>query len=347
MKIEKLKIEKLDLSKIERILIIKLRAIGDVLLSTPVIKNLKDNFPNAEIDFLSEPPSEDILKGNPDLSNVIIFGRREKGYLKFLYSLKKRKYDLVIDLFCNPRSAQMAFSTRARYRVGYSFRLRKYAYNVLLQSRSNEVHNVDFNLDALRALGLTVTQRTPALKVSSEDEKFAQEFFKREFKEGDRIVGINAGGGWEAKLWGLSNFAELADRLIENCNFKIIIFWGPGQNQIFESLKKMMRYDPVIAPPTSLKEMAALQKKCEFIVSNDSGPMHIAAAVGAPTLGIFGPTRTDLQGPVGDGCTTVVKEGLNCLGCNLTVCKIGNMCMSDLSVDEVYNKIIKWRKILC
>jgi lipopolysaccharide heptosyltransferase II len=345
MKIEKLKIQKIDLSKVEKILVIKLRAIGDVLLSTPVIKNLKNNFPNASIDFLTEPQSTDILKGNSYLNDVIIFGRKEKGYLRFLNSLKKRKYDLVIDLFCNPRSAQMAFSTRATYRVGYSFRLRKYAYNVLLKSRSNEVHNVDFNLDALRALGLNVNQRIPVLQIGSTETEFAREFFKKEFLEGDKIVGLNAGGGWEAKLWGLPKFAELADRLIENYNYRVLIFWGPGQEQIHETLKKMMRYKPVIAPATSLKEMAALQKKCEFIVSNDSGPMHIAASVGVPTMGIFGPTRTDLQGPVGEDCVTVIKEGLVCLGCNLTVCKIGNMCMTDLSVDDVLNKIIKWRKI--
>ncbi len=345
MKIEKLKIQKLDLSNVNRILVIKLRAIGDVLLSTPVIKSLRENFPEAEIDFLTEPQSEDILKGNAYVNNVIIFGRKEKRYLKFLFSLKRRNYDLVIDLFCNPRSAQMAFFTRAPLRVGYSFRLRRYAYNVLLRSRSNDVHNVDFNLDALRALGLKISDRIPSLNIEPAEEEFARKFFKNNFSDGDRVIGINAGGGWEAKLWGLHKFAELADRLVENFNFKILIFWGPGQVQIYETIKSMMRYDPVIAPSTKLKEMAALQKRCEFVISNDSGPMHIAASVSTPTLGIFGPTKPHLQGPVGGECTTIVKEGLNCLGCNLTVCKIGNLCMTELSVDDVYNKIIKWRKI--
>jgi len=345
MRIEKLKVDKLDLSGVQKILVIKLRAIGDVLLSTPVIKNLKENFPKADIDFLSEPQSEGILKGNPYLNNVIIFGRREKGYLKFLYSLKDRKYDLVIDLFCNPRSAQMAFATRSKYRVGYSFRLRRYAYNVLLESRSSEVHNVDFNLDALRALGLKIIQKNPVLKISPVEDDYAREVFKKYFNDNDKVVGINAGGGWEAKLWGLQKFAELADRLIEECNKKIIIFWGPGQEEIYANIQKMMRYKPVIAPQTSLREMAALQKRCEFIISNDSGPMHISASVGVPTLGIFGPTNPKLQGPFGDNCATIVKEGLNCLGCNLTKCNIGNMCMADLTVDEVYNKIITWRKI--
>jgi len=345
MKIEKLKISNIDLSKVKRILVIKLRAVGDVLLTTPVIRNLKENFPEAEIDFLTEPLSEDILKSNSFLNNLIVFGRREKGYLKFLLSLKKKNYDLVIDLFCNPRSAQMTFATRAKYRVGYSFRLRRYAYNVLLKSRGHEVHNVDFNLDALRALGLKVNHGIPVLQITPRELDLAREFFRKNFSENDKIIGINAGGGWEAKLWGLKKFAELSDRLIENYDYKVLIFWGPGQIQIYENLKKMMRYEPFIAPPTSLREMAALQKRCDFVISNDSGPMHISAAVGTPTIGIFGPTNPKLQGPVGEGCMTIVKEGLSCLGCNLTACKIGNLCMTELSVDDVLNKIIIWRKI--
>lgn len=345
MKIEKLKIRQPDLSSIKRILVIKLRAIGDVLLSTAVVQNLKENFKDAKIDFLTEPMSADLLKCNPFVNDLILFGRKEKGYIKFLISLKQKKYDLVIDLFCNPRSAQMAFATRAKYRVGYSFRLRRYAYNILLKSRSNEVHNVDFNLDTLRALGLKVGNRNPYIHLTQRENDFARETFKKYFNENDRVVGINAGGGWEAKLWGLKKFAELGDRLIESYGYKIIVFWGPGQEPIFEALKEMMRYTPVIAPPTTLREMAALQKKCDFVVSNDSGPMHISAAVGTPTIGIFGPTKPHLQGPVGEGCITIVKEGLPCLGCNLTKCNIGNMCMTDLTVDEVLNKILIWRKI--
>ena len=345
MKIKKLKVKNIDLSTIEKILVIKLRAIGDVLLSTPVIHNLRDAFPNAQLDFLVEPLSVNILLGNPHISNIILFSRGERSYFSFLRSLKEKKYDLVIDLFCNPRSAQMTYFTRAKYRVGYAFRLRKYAYNILLQSRSDKVHNIDFNIDALRALDINVKHKLPELYLSKSDNDFADDFYRRTFKDNDIVFGINAGGGWGSKLWGLPKYAELADKIIESFNYKVLVFWGPGQEQMCETLKSLMRHEPIITPPTTLKYVAALQKKCKFIISNDSGPMHIAACMGIPTLGIFGPTRPFTARPIGNNCTVIVKEGLDCLGCNLTSCKSGNKCMTDLSVDEVYKKVLEWQNL--
>lgn len=331
--------------EIRKVLIIKLRAIGDVLISTAILPNLRNFFKESEIHFLTEPQSEDILKYNKYIDKLIVFGRKQKGYLKFLFELKKQKYDLVIDLFCNPRSAQMTFATQSKYRVGYAFRLRKYAYNILIKSRGHIVHNVDFNLDTLRALTIPLISRKPLLFFGSNEHEFANNFFKKELKDNDKVVGINAGGGWKSKLWDLEKFAELADRLIDNFGYKVIIFWGPGQTNIYKSISSFMKNKPIIPPITTLLEQAALQKRCDFIISNDSGPMHIASALGVPTLGIFGPTRPQFQGPLGDDSTTIVKEGLSCLGCNLTECKIGNLCMKNLSVDEVYKKIIQWRKL--
>lgn len=345
MLIQKKKVNNIDLKGINKVLVIKLRAIGDVLISTTILPNLKNRFPNAKIHFLTEPQSGALLKYNPFIDNLITFGRKESGYLKFLLRLRKEKYDIVFDLFCNPRSAQMTFATKARYRVGYSFRLRRYAYNILLKSRSDIVHNVDFNLDELRALGIDVVSRLPVLYISEIEESFAENFLQAKTKKGDRIIGINAGGGWEAKLWNLEKFAQLADKLMDDFGFKVIIFWGPGQGNIYKKIQSMMNNTPIIPPPTTLLELAALQKRCEFIISNDSGPMHIGAAIGTPTLGIFGPTKPQLQGPLGENCTTIVKSGLECLGCNLTKCNIGNLCMNTLTVEEVYHKIIEWQKL--
>jgi len=345
MYIQKQKVKNIDLKKINKILVIKLRAIGDVLISTSVLPNLKNKFPNAEIHFLTEPQSGALLKYNPFIDKLIIFGRKDKGYLKFLLKLRKEKYDLVFDLFCNPRSAQMTFATKAKYRIGYSFRLRKYAYNVLLKSRSDYVHNVDFNLDELRALDIDIINRLPILKISELEENFAENFYLNIVQNSDEIIGINAGGGWESKLWNLEKFAHLADMLIDNFGFKVIIFWGPNQEYIFKKIKNLMKNTPIIPPSTTLLELAALQKRCKFIISNDSGPMHIGAAIGTPTLGIFGPTKPQLQGPLGENCTTIVKSDLECLGCNLTKCNIGNLCMNTLTVEEVYHKIIEWQKL--
>jgi lipopolysaccharide heptosyltransferase II len=345
MKVEILKFKEIDKNSIKKLLIIKLRAIGDVLLSTPVIENLRNYFPDARIDFLTEPQSSQILEGNPFLNNIILFGRKQKGFISFLNKLRKEKYDIVFDLFCNPRSAQITYFSRARYRVGYAFKLRKYAYNILLKSRSDEVHNIDFNLDTLRALDIKTEKQLPYFPIGQKEEEMAERFFKSKFNGSKLIVGINTGGGWESKLWGFHKFAELCDKLIERLDARILLFWGPNQEYIYERIKELMHYDLIIAPPTTLKEMASLHKRCSFVVSNDSGPMHIAAAVGTPTLGIFGPTSPFHQGPVAENCTTIVKKEISCLGCNLTKCNIGNLCMSELTVNEVFDKIIEWQNI--
>jgi heptosyltransferase III len=335
----------INFSEIKKILLIKLRGIGDVLLSTPVIENLRKRFPDAQIDFLTEPPSKDIISDNPFLSNSLIFGRYQKGVLKFILDLRKAKYDLIIDLFGNPRSAIMTFLANSKYRVGYSYRNRRYAYNILLKSESDLLHNIDFNLYVLKALDIPVNDRNLNIFIKEKDKIFAEKFFKDNFSNANLVIGINAGGGWETRMWGFHKFAELSDRLIENFGAKILLFWGPGEEYIYQRIRESMHYEPVIAPITNLKEMSALYRRCSFVVSNNSGPMHIADASGTPILGIFGPTSPFHQGPVGKDCITMVKEGLDCLGCSLLKCPIGNICMTGLSVDEVYNKIVTWKNL--
>ena len=327
--------------EIKKILVIKLRAIGDVLLSTPVLKNLRHNFKDAEIDFLTEPPSREIIEGNPYVDNLIIFDRGDKSLGRFL-NLRCKNYDLVIDLFCNPRSALMTFISGARYRVGYAFRGRGYAYNIKLKPREEVHHNVEFNLDALRALGLEIIDENPYLPIDESAENFAEKFFNENDLKNKLTVALIPTGTWETKRWGLEKFAELGDIVAENFNAKILIIWGNEKE--FEEAKKLLSFmttKPIILPRTSLKQLGAILKRCSFTIANDSGPMHISAVVGTPTLGIFGPTNPHAQGPFGEKHLWVRNEEIDCLGCNLTKCPIGNKCMSELKVETVYSAFLK------
>lgn len=327
--------------RIGKILVIKLRAIGDVLLSTVVLKNLRHNFPSAKIDFLTEPPSKDIIDGNPFVDELIIF-EREKNSLKKFYELRKRKYDLVIDLFCNPRSALMTFITGAKYRVGYAFRGRGYAYNIKLKPRKEVYHNVEFNLDALRFIGLEIIDKEIYMPIKEEDENFAEKFWKENNLNGKTVIALNPSGTWETKRWGLEKFAKLGDEIAKNFKAEILILWGNQKE--FEDAQKissMMEIKPIIPPKTNLKQMASILKRCSFMISNDSAPMHIATAVGTPTLGIYGPTNPYAQGPYGEKHLWVRREDLDCIACNLTKCKIGNICMKELPVETVYSAFLK------
>lgn len=329
----------IETSKIGSVLVIKLRAVGDVLLSTIVLRSLRAAFPSARIDFMTEPPAKDLLTGNPDISRVIVYDRKEKGALRYLLDVRRARYDLVIDLFGNPRTALLARASAAPYRIGFDFRGRRYAYTHRIPSRGDRVHNTQFNLDALEAVGIPIVDRTIPFRFSPEDAHTVDNFLRVFSPDEKPLIAINAGGGWYTKRWALDRFASLADRLVERFDVGIVLPWGPGQRAGAEELSRMMARPPLIPPPTTLPQLGALFRRCAFVVSNDSGPMHIAAAVGTPVLGIYGPTNPALQGPYGKNHVVVRREGLECLGCNLTKCPIGHPCMKELSVDAVWRAV--------
>jgi heptosyltransferase III len=322
--------------KVHSILVIKLRAVGDVVLSTLVLPNLRAAFPGATVDVLTETPSVDIVRPRPDVHKVVVYDRATMSGLDLIRSVRKGKYDMVVDLFGNPRTALITRLSGARQRIGYRFRGRTYAYNIVVTPRGGEVHNSQFNLDAIERLGAPVIDRTLRFYFSDGDREFVRQALNKERLDRTVLVGLQAGGGWYTKRWALKNFASLADRIHDRYGWKIVLPWGPGQEDEVETIAREMHSDPFIPPATTLPQLAALLAECSYVVSNDSGPMHIAAAVGTPVLGIFGPTRPELQGPYGPSNLTVRHGSLDCLGCNLTSCPIGNPCMIGLTVDAVF-----------
>jgi ADP-heptose:LPS heptosyltransferase len=320
---------------VHRILVIKLRAIGDVLLSTIVTKNLRLAYPLAQIHYLTESPSVEVLRGNPFIDDVLVYDRKSMSGLGLIRAVRRGGYDVVIDLFGNPRTALLTRLSGAGQRVGFRFRGRSYAYNIVAEPRGNRVHNTEFNLDALGALGVAIQDRSIYFSYDDADVRCVESFLPPAFTRGSFVVCINSGGGWYTKRWGLDRFAALADHLVAEYNALIVLPWGPGQLPEAEEIRKKMTGEAFIPPATTLRQLGALLKRCTIVVSNDSGPMHIAAAVGTPVLGIYGPTDPLLQGPYGDKHVVVRNEGLDCLGCNLTSCPIGHPCMLGLSVETV------------
>jgi heptosyltransferase-3 len=329
----------IDVQRVHSILVIKLRAIGDVLLSTVVAKNLRRAFPDARIDYLTEPPSNEILKNNPHINSTLIYDRSAMTGIDLIRLVRRRKYDLVIDLFGNPRTALVTRLSGAMFRVGYRFRWRTYAYNMVVEPRGAEVHNTQFNLDALEVIGVDIQDRNLYFHLTSDDEKFVEEFISRFPLHGKLLVGLNAGGGWYTKRWGLDRFAALGDRLVQEFGADIVLMWGPGQREEVEKVQSLMKSHALIPPATTLTQLGALLKRCSLVVSNDSGPMHIAAAVGTPIVGIYGPTNPQLQGPYGDKHVVVRNEAVPCLGCNYTQCPIEHPCMRELDVEAVFRGV--------
>jgi len=331
-----------------KILIIKLRAIGDVVLSTAVLPNLKAAFPDASIDFLVEPPADQILAGNPNIRRVVRYPYKAwarvspfhsiiRG-IRFIAGLRREKYSMVIDLFGNPRSAFLAWATGARQRVGFAFRGRRFYYTLRVPPRGDQVHEVEFNLDALRALNIPVIHRNPQLPVDADSQKRMSAWLDRETGRGKLRVALHVWGSWASKRWPLNRFAELADQLVRNHHADVILLWGPGEEIYAKTVRDMATQPLHLAPKTSLKELAELLRQCDIVVANDSGPMHMAAAVGTLTVGIYGPTSWQLQGPFGSHHRTAFNRGLTCLGCNRLDCSHMS-CMQNLTVKAVMDVV--------
>jgi ADP-heptose:LPS heptosyltransferase len=199
------------------------------------------------------------------------------------------------------------------------------------------VHNVEFNLDPLRFLSIPISHTAPFFPIRKADEDFALNWIEAHGIRDRMLVGMNAGGGRQTEKWVLDRFAALGDLVSEKLNASIILFWGPGEEEDAKMIASKMKTSWFMIPQTKLKQLGALLKQCSYLISNDTGPMHIAASLGVSTLGIFGPVNPHLQGPYGKQHMWVRNEQLDCLECNLTKCPIGNICMTDLSVDTVYS----------
>jgi heptosyltransferase II len=334
---------KFNKDQISKILIIKPSAVGDVLLSTPVIENLKHNFPNATINFLTQFYCRDIVIDNPFLSRVLTFEIPSNNGLSIPPNIKKQKYDLIIDLFCNPRTAFITFYSRAKYRVGYKHRLRSYAYNIIVPSRREIVHNVEVNLDALRALDLEIIANKPLIYLNNIYHKFADDFFEENRLVNKKIIGINPSATWITKAWLPQKFIELIKLLTENN--QVLLFWGNDKEKLLaESINENVNNRAIIIPSVSLKYLAALISRCSLFVSNDTGPMQIAWTLGINTIAIFGPTKSKLHGPLNANSMIIQNNNIDCLGCNLTKiedCRNQHKCMRDLDVKIVHEKCIE------
>ncbi|NLP09700.1 glycosyltransferase family 9 protein [bacterium] len=333
----------------EKILIIKLRAIGDVVLSTIVLENLARAFPHAVMDFLTEPAPAAILSQHPALRRVWILDQKARhrserstdrwAMATLLKALRAERYDLVFDFFGNPRSALITWASGACHRVGYDYRVRRLAYTHVVPSRASEVHEADWHLDALTALDIPIVSRRLQVAFGFEEIQFAEGFLHELGWPDRRVAVINFSGGWAAKRWPLPRFAELCETLARTYPFRLVAIWGPGERQEAEQLRRMAQTSGIVpAPATNLLQLAALLQRAAIMVTTDSGPMHIAAAVGTPCVAIFGPTDPRLQGPYGDQHTVVRNTALSCLACNRTVCDHVR-CMEELPVASVLHAV--------
>jgi len=323
---------------IKKILIIKPRGIGDVVLSTILLDNLKSHFKNATIDYLTEPFAKPAVEHLKDITKVLTM-RRDEFPLNVALKIRKEKYDLLIDSWVNPRSALISFLSRVKYRVGFAYRGRKYAYNILATSeRGGDHHSAEHNLELLKPLGVPIISKRIQFNVPDNEIKKAENFLSRLLPQNKTVVGILPAGSWPSKKFDKVRWVDICKIIKEKYNVVFLLLWGPGDKDDAEFIHNYFPEDSLMIPDTNLILMSAFIKQCEIIIANDSGPMHIAVALGIPVLGIFGPTDPKGHGPYSANSSYVIKEDLFCIICNRLECPYNHECMKDLPDQKILSE---------
>lgn len=326
------------------ILVIKLRYLGDVLLGTPVLRALRERFPDAHIAAAVNSGTEDILKRNPDLDEVLVVERGGlASQLRFLEEIRRRRFDCVIDLTDGDRAAIVARFSGAAVRIGLNeeHRWRGLLYTVVARPGPGTTHRIERDLETVRSLGIEPKSGMPVLRTSDQDDREAagllDEIAGEPLSEGTHpLVMFQPGARYWFKAWPAERFADLADRLSARGERRILIGGHAGERSLAEDIAERARSKPlVLAGRTTLLHYAAILKRCALFVGNDNGPMHMAAALGVPVVALFGPSNPAEWGPRGDR-VEVLYKGLDCRRCFHPTCTRGeNNCMRLISADEV------------
>lgn len=335
---------KIKREEIKKILCIKPRGIGDIILSTVVLENLKDAFPQSEIHYLTEKFAKRAVENNQFVSKILTFDKKD-FVLSIVRKVRKENYDLVLDLWSNPKTAQITFLSGAKYKVGYEKRGRKYAYNFTGKNGTMGRHAAEDNLVLLNALNIPISTKKIIYQTTVEEKEFAQKYLDQAIQEKEKkLVGIIPSGGWESKRCEPVKWIEICNEIQKNYQVQFIILWGPGDEKDAMEISKVLLPSPVLAPKSSFGELSALIEKCDLIIANDSGPMHVAAALGKPTLGIFGPTDPEAHRPFADNSSFVSHSDLHCIICTKLICPYNHECMLELPIEKVIFEISKLMK---
>ena len=336
----------LTLPGIQKILIIRTDGIGDLLNSTPAIALLRQNYPDAEMTVLARPLNAPVLHGNPDVDRILIFDRggahrRLRKRLQFYQKLRREQFQLVVAMQTATWPHFVAFLTGAPYRLGrYQKRFKSTLTHAWRGSyRKGETHEVDRNLELARLICNGDAVRRLVFHLSSEEIANAEALLKTWGIGTERfLVGIHPGGSSFDKRWPEKHYAELADRLARRDNAVVLILHGPDEAALARTIQEAMQTRALVYAPPSIRELAALLSRCNLFVCNDSGPMHLAAALAVPTVAIFGPTDHGVWHPLSEKAS-IVRRDMPCWPCSAHKCKIGWECTKKLPVAQVWNKI--------
>jgi len=344
----------------KNILVINPFGIGDVLFSTPLVSAIKKAYPKSYIAYICNLKVKDILNTNPDINEVFVFERDEyrnlwkkskiqaiKKFFNFWREIKNRKFDIAFDLSLGKEYAFSCWRAGIKDRRGFNYKDRgRFLNHKIPFDGFNDKPVAEYYLDLF---GVAERSSAPTVLITTdEDKRYIDNFLTQSgVNSNDILIGIAPGGGMSfgkekqgRKRWPGKKFAELSDKIIEKYDARVILIWGPGEEDLVKEITDNMKLKPIIAPKTTIRETAALMKKCKMIVSNDGGMLQIAVSQGVPTASIYGPTDEKVYGPYPKSEKHIVMTSkIDCRPCykkfRLPECE-HKKCLEDISVEEVF-----------
>ena len=338
------------MASIDRILLSRMKYIGDVVLTTPVIRAVRERYPNAFIAYLGEKKAVSLLEHNPYLDEIIPFDFSKNGIVQQLATilcLRKRKFDVVVDFFSNPRTAILSWASGAPMRIGKEVKGRGALYTHHVGDYGSMKSAIEFHYQYVKPLGVEMTHFKTEIFLTEDEKREAKIFLKHQDVDlAKPIVALHPGATWKNKMWLKENFTQVVDILRARLGVEILLSPGPEDQDLIDYIVTNSFGNVHQLPVLPVRQLAAVLSQCRVFVSNDCGPMHIGVAVGTPTIGIFGPEPVEVWFPYSeaDGHTALFKK-IECSPCRTTSCfREGEHfmeCMKLISVGEVVEVIRK------
>jgi heptosyltransferase-2 len=339
-----------DPGDVRRILIRGVNWVGDAVMTTPAIAGIRKTFPRATITLLVKPWVAGVFAGNPHIDEILLYdstGRHRglAGLIRMAQELRGHRFDLAILLQNAFEAALLASLARIPHRIGYGTQGRGLLLTtaVFCDRSTRRLHHVDYYQALLGALGWVQGEREPRVYPSVETESRAMLLLQEEgVEQEDGLIAFNPGSTYgSAKRWPADRYAALADRLIEHLAVRVLLTGAPSDAEVAQTVRCLARRSDRIIDLTGRTDiplLAAVLARCAVFVTNDTGAMHVGAAVGTPVVAIFGPTDAKTTSPVGRH--VLLRHEVPCSPCLLRECPIDHRCMTGIWVDDVFSYVM-------
>ena len=335
--------QRIDPSTIQKILLIRLRRMGDVIMTTPAISALRESLPQAYIAYVVEEPYRELVENHPSLDETIIIPKDQSfiDFLKLIQKIRKEKLDAVIDFHGGPRASFMTLFSKAKLKVGYRIKYKNFFYHIKLtrSPKNGYIHSVENHMNLVKALGLNITP-SPSLSLPQSQKKEVEKvkkFFSENKLDRRTIIVLHISAGNEFRNWGVNNLIELSNLFLQKKGIQIILIGSREDQGAEKEIQKRSKASLLsLVGQLNLRELKELISYSSLFIGPDSGPMHIAAATSTPIVAYFGPTLPAHFAPWKAKAIMIEKE-FACRPCKQRRCIYEDFrCLRSIKPEDIY-----------